>query len=88
MTIALDPDTAETRARQLLDARIASVRELVAARQKVLDLQADLADAERTHQAAYKTALRDGWTTDELRTIGLPDPDPKQRTRRVKPPSS
>ena len=85
MTATLDPDTAETRARQLLDARIASVRELVAARQKVLDLQAELADAERTHSAAYKKALRDGWTTDELKTIGLPDPDPKTRTRRTKP---
>ncbi len=85
MTATLDPDTAETRARALLDARIASVRELVAARQKVLDLQTELADAERTHTAAYKTALRDGWTTDELKTIGLPDPDPKVRSKRTKP---
>lgn len=88
MTIALDPDTAETRARALLDARITSVRELVTARQKVLDLQAELADAERTHTGAYKTALRDGWTTDELKTIGLPDPDPKTRSKRPKPPTS
>lgn len=88
MTATLDPDTAETRARQLLDARIQSVRELVAARQKVLDLQAELADAERTHTAAHKVALRDGWTTDELRTIGLPDPDPKARTKRTKPSAS
>ena len=85
MTIALDPDTAENRARQLLDTRIASVRELVTARQKVLDLQTELADAERTHTTAYKTALRDGWTTDELRTIGLPDPDTKTRAKRIKP---
>ena len=85
MTIALDPDTAETRARALLDARITSVRELVTARQKVLDLQTELADAERTHQTAYKTALRDGWTTDELKTIGLPDPDTKTRPKRTKP---
>ena len=85
MTATLDVDTAETRARALLDARIHSVRELVAARQKVLDLQTELADAERTHTTAYKTALRDGWTTDELRTIGLPDPDIKARSKRTKP---
>jgi len=88
MTATLDPDTAETRARQLLDARIHSVRELVAARQKVLDLQAELSDAERTHTTAYKTALRDGWTTEELRTIGLPDPDVKARSKRSRTPTS
>ncbi len=78
----LDPDTTAQRARDLLDKRIQSVRELVTTRQAVTDLRAQLDTAERDDHAAYQTALRDGWTTDELKTLGLPEPAAKPRTRK------
>ena len=81
----LDPDTTAQRARDLLDKRIQSVRDLVTKRQAVTDLRAQLDTAERDDATAYTAALRDGWTTDELKTIGLPDPDPKVRSKRTKP---
>jgi len=78
----LDPDTAEARARELLDKRIHSVRLLVTKRQAVTDLRAQLETAERDDAAAYQAALRDGWTTDELKTLGLPEPAGKPRPKR------
>ena len=78
----LDPDTTAQRARNLLDKRIHSVRELVTKRQTVTDLRAQLDTAERDDHAAYTAALRDGWTADELKQLGLPEPAGKPRPRK------
>lgn len=78
----LDPDTTAQRARDLLDKRIQSVRDLVTTRQAVTDLRAQLDTAERDDAAAYTAALRDGWTADELKTLGLPEPAAKPRPRK------
>ena len=78
----LDPDTTAQRARDLLDKRIHSVRHLVTTRQAVTDLRAQLDTAERDDAAAYTAALRDGWTPDELKTLGLPEPAAKPRPRK------
>ena len=84
----LDPDTTAQRARDLLDKRIQSVRDLVTTRQAVTDLRAQLDTAERDDAAAYTAALRDGWTTDELKQLGLPEPATKPRTRKPSKPAS
>ena len=84
----LDPDTTAQRARNLLDKRIHSVRELVTKRQTVTDLRAQLDTAERDDHAAYTAALRDGWTADELKTLGLPEPTTTPRPRKPKTPTT
>ncbi len=88
MANTIDPDTTEARARQLLDKRIASVRTLVTTRQTVTDLRAQLDTAERDDQAAYTAALRDGWTPDELKQLGLPEPAGKPRPRKPSKPAA
>lgn len=82
MASTLDAHTTESKARELLDNRINSVRTLVAARQAVTDLQAKISDAEAADVKAYRAALADGWTADELRKLGFDEPDKKQRVRR------
>lgn len=82
MAKTLDAGALEQRARQLLDSRIASVRNLVSARQTVTELQAKLTEAEREDLRLYQVALRDGWTAEELRQLGLTEPAKKERVRR------
>lgn len=82
MATTLDPRAAEAKARELLDARIASVRTLVTARQHLTDLRDQLTHAERQDITAYNAALRDGWSPEELRAVGITEPDKKTRTRR------
>ena len=60
-----------TQARALLDSRIESVTNLVKSRQHVADLKEQLAHAEREDKRAYVRATKDGWSTDELRKLGL-----------------
>lgn len=76
------PQDVETRARDLLDGRMASVRGLVKSRQTVADLHEQLAEAERADVRAYNAALADGWSAEELKKLGLAEPDKKARVRR------
>ena len=87
MANTIDPDTTEARARELLDKRIQSVRALVTTRQTVTNLRAQLDTAERDDAAAYTAALRDGWTAEELKQLGLPEPGGKPRPRRPSKPA-
>lgn len=64
----------ETAARALLDKRIDAVRALATARQLRNDKRAELADTERADTAAYAAAQRAGWTTEELKQVGLDEP--------------
>ncbi len=82
MASTLDPQTAEAKARQLLDNRITSVRVLVTSRQTLADLRDRLTAAETDDATAYRAALADGWSADELRKLGLDEPEKKQRMRR------
>lgn len=91
MSETVDIGAAERAARELLDGRIAAVRELATTRQREIDQQAALEDAQRAHAAAYQAALRAGWTTDELRRLDFPAPSRKapgrpRRARRASPP--
>ncbi|WP_034253258.1 hypothetical protein [Arsenicicoccus bolidensis] len=82
MAKSLDVQTTEAKARELLDNRISSVRKLVASRQALTDLREQIAAAEDDDLKAYRDALSDGWSADELRRLGLDEPDKKRRTRR------
>ena len=97
MATQLTPEEAVERAQRLQDDRLNAVRGVAEARQSLVDVQeetarelADLqahiaqriADAEREDVRAYNAALSAGWSADELRKIGLPEPDKKARTRR------
>lgn len=78
----LSPEAAEQRARELLDSRIASVRDLVTKASIVEDRRSDLADAEAEASNAWRAALRDGWSVDELKSLGLTEPAAKRRRAR------
>lgn len=66
----------------MLDNRITSVRALVETRHTLHELRAQVAAAEAEDVKAYRSALADGWSADELRKLGLDEPDKKQRVRR------
>ena len=68
---SVDPDRVETEARQLLDAKVAAIRLLATARQKVAHRQVALEEAEREDASCYSAATRAGWTPEELRKVGL-----------------
>jgi len=74
MATNLNANRVETAARELLDSRIQAVRSLATARQAREDKRAELDQAERADAAAYTAAQRAGWTTDELRRVGLDQP--------------
>lgn len=85
----LSPEAAEQRARELLDSRIASVRALVTKAATVDEHRAALAEAEADVASAWRAALRDGWSADELKSLGLSEPVPtKRRAKRVRKSSS
>lgn len=83
--MAQTPDlaTVESRARDLLDSRIESVRNLAHTRATVQDAAQALTEAKAADLAAYNTALRGGWNSDELRKLGFDEPDKRTRTRRT-----
>lgn len=83
MTLTLEE--AERTARELLDGRMAAVRTLVASRQTLNDLRDQVAEAEREDTRLYGVALRDGWSAEELRKIGLGEPEKAARVRRRAP---
>src|SRR4051794_9565485 len=77
MAKELSIDDIDQKARELLDRRIASVRTLVTARQALADLREQVAEAEREDVRLYNAALSDGWSADELRKLGLAEPEKK-----------
>jgi hypothetical protein len=85
MTADLSTEQVETAARALLDSRIQAVRELATTRQTRNDKREELAAAERADTAAYAAALRAGWTTDELRKVGLDEPERRAPGRPRRP---
>ncbi|WP_407792053.1 hypothetical protein ACR5MH_0010 (plasmid) [Streptomyces sp. L7] len=102
MATQLTPEEAIERARRLQDDRLNAVRGVAEARQRLVDvhdetarelaeLQARIAErvaaAERDDVRAYNAALAAGWSGDELRKIGLPEPEKKARAKRRTTPS-
>ena len=82
MALELNPEQTEQKMRELLEARMQSVRSLVTSRQAVTDLRAQLAEAEADDAKRYSSALSDGWSETELRKLGIAPADQKPRARR------
>lgn len=91
------PEEAVERARRSQEQRIETVRVLAQTRQKLTiereaadreraELEARLKDRMREHEAAdakaFSAATAAGWTPEELRKIGFPEPEKKRRVRR------
>lgn len=85
MTTTLDPQKIENALRQRVESRMAAVRDLVATRQAVAEAKEALKRAEDEDVRRWNAALTAGWTEDELRTAGLPEPEKKARVRRRAP---
>jgi hypothetical protein len=79
----LDIEQTRNQARALLDSRIESVTALVKSRQRITELRNQLAAAERDDKRAYVQATRDGWSTEELKKLGL-EPAAVKRRRTAK----
>ena len=67
----IDIEQTRNQARALLDSRLESVTALVKTRQRITDLKAQLAEAEREDKRAYVRATKDGWSPEELKKLGL-----------------
>ncbi|MGP5626718.1 hypothetical protein [Brachybacterium alimentarium] len=91
------PEEAVERARRAQDQRIETVRVLAQSRQELTneresadrertELEARLKERMREYEAAdvkaFSAATSAGWTPEELRRIGFPEPEKKRRARR------
>ncbi|WP_417221213.1 hypothetical protein [Arthrobacter sp.] len=82
-----DIEATKDKARQLLNSRIDSVTELVKARQRVSELEAQLAEAKKDDKKAYVRATKDGWNNDELKKLGLDQQAAARRRQTTKKPA-
>lgn len=82
-----DIEATKEQARQLLNSRIDSVTELVKARQRVAELQTQLAEAKKDDKKAYVRAIKDGWRGDELKKLGLDQQAVNRRRQTTKKPA-
>lgn len=76
-------ETAERKARELLDQRIESVRALVRAQHDTTTLREQLVESEKESARLYRAALSDGWTEAELKKLGITETGPKTSRRRT-----
>lgn len=76
---------AEAAARALLDRRIELIRELTAATTELEPLQRAAAQGEQRVRDAWSEALAGGWTAEELRSLGVPEPDRKPTAKKTAP---
>jgi len=75
-------DAAQALLKQAADRKMTSIKSLTETRHTVLELQSQLAEAQRADAQAYAAALRGGWTEDELRKIGVDKPKTGARPSR------
>lgn len=93
-------DEALHRARLAQEERLRAIQTLVEARQNVHDVRETaareraeleaqikqrIADAERADRKAYSNAKKGGWSVQELRKIGFPEPARAKRSQRATP---
>lgn len=71
----------ESKARELLEGRIASVTNLSATIEHLDQVRATIAAAEKSAAAAWSTATEAGWTEAELRQLGFTRPAAKRPGR-------
>lgn len=80
-------ESTQQQARELLNSRIDSVTELVKARQFVTELEAKLVDAKKEDKKAYVRAIKDGWSAEELKKLGLEQGTVARRKTAAKKPT-
>lgn len=80
-----DLEATQRQARELLNSRIDSVTELVKARQRATGLEAQLVQAKKDEKKAYFRAIKDGWSADELKRLGLDHKATRRRQTAKKP---
>jgi hypothetical protein len=88
MPTEISLEDVEAAARRLIDSKMESVRALVDARVRVQRVEQELTEAHRLDSAAYATAIRAGWTADELKKLDLAEPSRPPARPRAKPASS
>lgn len=81
-------ETARARAEELLEARLSVIDELLKALQDRDSAQAALEGAQRALSGAVRAAEDAGWTSNELRQIGVPVAQRKGRSSRPRRRSS
>lgn len=64
----------------MMDSRIDSVTELGKERQRVTELETQLAEAKKDSKKAYVRSTKDSWSTEEHKKLGL---DQQAATRRL-----
>ncbi|MFI7482480.1 hypothetical protein ACH9EU_08675 [Kocuria sp. M1R5S2] len=78
-----DPQQAEDAAQRLLNDRMDYVRAAITARGALDEAREALKEAQKNDTAAFQAAVTNGgWTTEELRKIGLTAPEKVQRVQR------
>lgn len=82
MATQIDAQKIEHELQQRLNNRMDSVRALVKSRQAVADARDALDSAEDEDARQYQAAIGAGWTAEELRASGLPEPEKKVRVRK------
>lgn len=82
MATQIDAQKIEHELQQRLNNRMDSVRALVNSRQAVAEAREALNAVENEDVQHYMDALNAGWTADELRASGLPEPEKKLRVRK------
>ncbi|MCY0905754.1 hypothetical protein [Arthrobacter sp. H14-L1] len=82
MATHIDAEKIEQELQQRLNSRMDSVRALVKSRTSIANARAALQEAEDEDTRRYQAALSAGWTAEELRVSGLPEPEKKLRARK------
>jgi hypothetical protein len=87
----VDIEEAQKTLRELLDQRVEVVNELLHAAQRSVELRAQADEADKETARLYQNAIRQGWTTEELRKVGLEPTgkttSPKRRRTTTTPPT-
>lgn len=78
-----ETSTLQSRAQQLLRKRVDAIGALETALSRLTEAKAAVAEAERQMSEAMKGATNAGWTTNELRELGLPVAKPSRPSSRV-----
>jgi hypothetical protein len=82
MPTTLSPDDALQRAREMQEARLATISALANSNQELADARDRVATAESGYARDYSTAVAAGWTAAELSKIGFAEAAKAPRVRR------
>jgi len=84
MTTTTDADAIESGLRALVDARMDAGRSLARAAAERDSIREALAAADAKYATEHAAAVNAGWSTAELKRVGLEEPTTKTSTRRTR----